>query len=183
MCRFHGEITRSLEADDLPGHANCGFLHSAADSREDLHAHPATISCTSMISRLRWASPFHSFIFTRRFDSPRLLSPTRRPIYRAGWEKFSSALFINTDSADHLSRIARGFSSFLSMNNRLVELLRGRLSRLREVDHHRLSCLRVWLYAKSTGCPGNFGNNFSRNMRNHIHICIYITFEHVCKNI
>lgn len=86
--------------------------------------------------------------------------------------KFSSALFINTVSADHLSRIARGFSSFLSMNNRLVELLRGRLSRLREVDHHRLSCLRVWLHAKSTGCPGNFGNTISRKMRNHIHICI-----------
>lgn len=81
------------------------------------------------------------------------LSPVGRSSAPAG--KFSSALFINTDSTSHLSRIARGSFSSLSVNNRLVEPLRGPLSRLQEVDHHRLSC------HESLGCtrdpPGVLG--------------------------
>lgn len=134
--------------------ANCGFLHSAARlPGKDLHAHPAAISSTSMIPRPTVS--FLHFSSPTRFASPPLthssVDPPRAPV-----GKFLSTLFINTD---HLSRIARGSSSSLSTNNRLVKLLRGRLSRLCEVDHHRLSCHeRVWLHARFTGCPGNPGN-------------------------
>lgn len=121
---------------------------------KDLHAHPAAISSTSMIPRPTVS--FLHFSSPTRPASPSSLTHSRRSIFRAAVGKFSSTLFINTD---RLSRIARGSSSSLSTNNRLVKLLRGRLSRLREVDHHRLSCReRVWLHARFTGCPGNPGN-------------------------
>lgn len=88
---------------------------------------------TSMIPR-----PTVSFL---HFSSPtRSASPYSHPLVGRSSTpvgKFSSTLFINTD---HLSRIARGSSSSLPTNNRLVKLLRERLSRLCEVDHHRLSC-------------------------------------------
>jgi len=137
--------------------ANCGFLHSAARlPGKDLHAHPAAISSTSMIPR-----PTVSFL---HFSSPtRSASSFSHPLVGRSFAsdgKFSRTLFINTD---HLSRIARGSSSSLvSTNNRLVKLLRRRLSRLCEVDHHRLSCHeRVWLHTRSTGCPENPGNTLA----------------------
>lgn len=114
-----GSFTRRGAAARLPG--------------KDLHAHPAAISSTSMIPR-----PTVSFL---HFSSPtRSASPYSHPLVgrtSTPVGKFSSTLFINTD---HLSRIARGSSSSLPTNNRLVKLLRERLSRLCEVDHHRLSC-------------------------------------------
>lgn len=42
---------------------------------------------------VRWAAPFHFSIFTRRSDPPRLLSPTRRPIFRAGWKVLECAVY------------------------------------------------------------------------------------------
>lgn len=44
---------------------------------------------------VRWAAPFHSFIFTRRSDSPRLSSshPLVDPIFRAGWEVLECAVY------------------------------------------------------------------------------------------
>lgn len=135
--------------------ANCGFLHSAARlPAKDLHAHPAAISSTPMIPR-----PTVSFLHFSSLARLALLSSSHSSVDSTPVGKFSSTLFINTD---HLSRIARGSFSSLSTNNRLVKLLRERLSsgcaRSITIDYR---AMRVWIHARFTGCPENLGN-FSR---------------------
>lgn len=162
----------------IPGHANCGFLRSAADSRKDLHAHPAAISSTSMIPRLRWASPFHSFIFTRRSDSPRLLSPTRRPIFRAGWEVLECAVYkyrLGRPSFENCTWLLlvpiHEQPARWTSERAALEAARGRSPSIivpeslaaREI--HRVSC-ESWQHS--------FAKSYT-------YICI--TFQYVCENI
>lgn len=71
QCRFHGKITR-FEAD-LPGPRKLRVpSRSAANSRKDLHAHPAVISSTSMIPPHPMG---HAVSFFHFYSSVRSASP------------------------------------------------------------------------------------------------------------
>lgn len=133
---------------------------------KDLHAH---ISGRAISRRVDDSPPGVSFFLSFIFRPPPTGSPDRdSSLIRVGSilpRRLETSrvvpLFINTNSG-HLSRIARGSSSRvpLSVNNRLVELLRGRLSRLRErsitIDYRAMRVCSGTTHAISTGCPENF---------------------------